>query len=101
MDTPPKKRRGRKIKRKFPRTETVKYRTSKEHKHLLKDIRAELPGKNVSDADVIEAALAHYGLLYALEPGNKAAKKVRSAPESPKMGGGNPENSSRQLPLAI
>ncbi len=60
--------RGRKIKRKFPRTETLKVRMSAEHKKLLKDIKKEVGGKHTSEADIVESALTHYGLIYALEP---------------------------------
>lgn len=62
-------KRGRKTKRKFPRAETLKVRMSKEHKKLLKNIKEEVGGQHTSDADIVEAALTHYGLIYALEPG--------------------------------
>jgi len=68
-------KRGRKTKRKFPRTETLKVRMSQEHKKLLKEIKKEVGGKHTSDADIIESSLAHYGLLYALEPKEKREKR--------------------------
>lgn len=72
LEVESKPKRGRKIKRKYARTEFLKIRTSKEHKQLLINIRKEVP--NSSEADIVEAALAHYGLLYALKPGsNKMA----------------------------
>lgn len=50
---------GRNAKTIYPRTEMIKVRSSKEHKQLLAEMQAELPGQ-ASGADVVSWALEDY-----------------------------------------
>jgi len=52
---------GRKIKRKFARTEFLKVRISKQHKELLASIRADYGNSIISDADIVEFSIEQYG----------------------------------------
>lgn len=52
---------GRKIKRDYPRTETIKIRISRPHLKLLKRMQEQYQSDIVSQADVIEWALEKLG----------------------------------------
>lgn len=58
---------GRKIKRKFKRTESLKIRISKPHKWLLNKIRDTSDSLIVSQADIVEWAVEEYGHALGLE----------------------------------
>ena len=52
---------GRKTKRDYPRTETLKIRISRPHKILLKKMQEQYESDIVSQADVVEWALDQLG----------------------------------------
>jgi len=58
---------GRKIKRKFPRTEILKVRISKEHKLLIRKMRIAHESNIVSDADIVEWALDHWNSVLQVD----------------------------------
>jgi hypothetical protein len=61
---------GRKIKREFPRTETLKIRISKEHLELLDEMQDLWNKENNttihSKSDIVERALVSYGITLGI-----------------------------------
>ncbi len=58
--------RGRRIKRDYPRTEILKIRISAPHKDLLNRIRKEYDSTIVSQADIVEWAVARFANDFSL-----------------------------------
>lgn len=74
---------GRSTKTQYPRTETLKVRSSAEHRHLISDIRKAIHPLNASDADIISWALEEYAFRNFKNKINfipKTQPKIKTSP---------------------